>query len=448
MAEPSILVIGAGPTGLAAGHHLHEHGRDEWLILEAGDTVGGLARSYTVDGYTFDIGGHVLFSRDQAFLTLLDRLLGDEHTTIRREAWVFTSGRHVRYPFQNHLRGLDPQVTHECLAGLVAARLAAASGASQPENFHDWVHATFGTGIARHFMLPYNEKVWAVPAERMTYDWISDRVAEVDLDAVLRNVVLGVDSAPWGPNSTFRYPLHGGTGRLWQRMAEPLTDRIRLRSPVVRVDTGAHRVQTSDGRWRRYERLLSTMPLDEFIATCADAPQAVRRAAAGLVATGSHIVAVAVDRPPTPGRNWVYYPDPDVPFHRVTHLSNYSPHVTARPGQTLLLTETSTSAHRPVPADTIAARVLTGLARVGLLEDGDRVLGVWRSTHRRTYPVPTLGRDAALNAVQGWLAGRDIVSTGRFGGWRYEEGNMDHAVAAGFRFADRVITGASQEATR
>ncbi|MCW3841179.1 hypothetical protein ONA70_13815, partial [Micromonospora yasonensis] len=170
--------------------------------------------------------------------------------------------------------------------------------------------------------------------------------------------------------------------------------------------------------------------------------------AAGLVATGSHIVAVAVDRPPTPGRNWVYYPDPDVPFHRVTHLSNYSPHVTPRPGQTLLLTETSTSAHRPVPADTIAARVLAGLRRVGLIEDRDRVLGVWRSTHRRTYPVPTLGRDAALDVVQRWLAGRDIVSTGRFGGWRYEEGNMDHAVAAGFRFADRVATGASREATR
>ncbi|MCW3844191.1 FAD-dependent oxidoreductase, partial [Micromonospora yasonensis] len=273
MAEPDILVIGAGPAGLAAGHRLQEHGRDEWLILETGDTVGGLARSYTVDGYTFDIGGHVLFSRDQDFLALLDRLLGGEHTTIRREAWVHTSGRHVRYPFQNHLGGLDPQVTHECLAGLVAARLAAAAGtAGRPENFHDWVHLTFGAGIARHFMLPYNAKVWAAPAEHLTYDWISDRVAEVDLDTVLRNVVLRVDDAPWGPNSTFRYPLRGGTGRLWQRMAEPLADRIRLRCPVVRVDTGTHRLQTSDGRWRRYERLLSTMPLDEFIAACTDAP--------------------------------------------------------------------------------------------------------------------------------------------------------------------------------
>jgi hypothetical protein len=52
------LIIGAGPTGLAAASWLHELNQEDWLILEAAREAGGLARSFVDDkGFTRVIGG-------------------------------------------------------------------------------------------------------------------------------------------------------------------------------------------------------------------------------------------------------------------------------------------------------------------------------------------------------------------------------------------------------
>jgi protoporphyrinogen oxidase len=435
-----LVVVGAGPTGLGAAHRLAERGHDDWVVLEAGDEVGGLARSFTdAAGFTYDIGGHVLFSHYPYYTEVVERALGEEHSQLQREAWVWMEGRFIPYPFQNNIRDLEPWTVYECLAGLVEAQ----RHDHHPATFADWLEAVFGDGMARHFMLPYNEKVWAIPPELMAYGWIGERVPVVDVAAVLRNVILGEDQVGWGPNSTFKYPLRGGTGRLYEEIAKPLADRIELGRPVVAVDQGTRTVSTDDGREWGYDALLSTMPLDELVGACKGAPAPVRDAAGRLAWSGTHVVGVGLDRPAGTSRNWVYFPEPEVPFYRVTYLSNYSPHMTPAAGQTLLLTETSTSARRPQNGATIVGRVLDGLVATGLMTAGDRgrVVATWRCSPAKTYPVPTLDRDAALAVVEPWLRERRIWSRGRFGAWRYEIGNMDHSFMQGVEWVDHVLDG-------
>jgi UDP-galactopyranose mutase len=347
--------------------------------------------------------------------------------------------RYLPYPFQNNIRHLDPETVYECLVGLIEAQREP----RRPATFRDWLEAVFGAGMARHFMLPYNRKVWATPPELMAFSWIGERVPVVDVAALLRNVVLGEDQVSWGPNNTFDYPLRGGTGRLYEEIARPLRDRIELGRPVVAVDPDARQVTTADGRRWPYDALLSTMPLDELVARTEGAPDAVRRAAGRLCWSGTHVVGVGLDRPAGTSRNWVYYPEPEVPFYRVTFLSNYSPNMTARPGQTLLLTETSTSRHKPEDPATVVDRVLDGLVRVGLVrpEERTRVVTTWRCSPAKTYPVPTLDRDAALAQIEPWLRARRIASRGRFGAWRYEIGNMDHSFMQGVEWVDHVLDG-------
>ena len=438
-----LVVLGAGPTGLGAAHRLAERGHDDWVVLEASDGVGGLARSFTdAAGFTYDIGGHVLFSHYPYYTEVVTRALGDDYAELQREAWVRMEGRFIPYPFQNNIRDLAPQTVYECLVGLVEAQRRD----HDPATFADWLQAVFGAGMARHFMLPYNEKVWATPPELMAYGWIGERVPVVDVAAVLRNVILGEDQVGWGPNSTFRYPLRGGTGRLYREIAEPLADRIELDRPVVAVDPEARTVSSADGRSWPYDALLSTMPLDELVGACAAAPAAVRAAAGRLAWSGTHVVGVGLDRPAGTTRNWVYFPEPDVPFYRVTYLSNYSPHITPAAGQTLLLTETSTSAHRPQDGATIVGRVIDGLVGAGLMtaEDRQRVVTTWQCSPAKTYPVPTLDRDAALAVIEPWLRRRRIWSRGRFGAWRYEIGNMDHSFMQGVEWVDHVLDGAPE----
>ncbi|GAA4934411.1 protoporphyrinogen/coproporphyrinogen oxidase [Streptomyces coeruleoprunus] len=442
-----LAVIGAGPTGLGAAHRLRELGHDDFVVLEATGRVGGLARSETDGrGFTYDIGGHVLFSHYPYYTELVERLLGDDFTEIRREASIRMEQRYIPYPFQNNIRGLEPGTVFECLSGLIAAQRAGRDG-RVPATFRDWVHATFGSGIARHFMLPYNLKVWATPPEEMGHQWIGERVATVDVDAVLRNVVLGEETRDWGPNSTFRYPLHGGTGHLFERLAEPVVDRVRWHARVVAVDPGARYARTADGRVWAYDALLSTMPLDDLVGCCASAPADVAEAARLLRSTGTHVVGVAVDRRIDSPHTWVYFPEPDVPFYRATYLSSYSPHLVRRPGQTLLLTETSTSAHRPVDGASAVAGAVDGLVRAGLLRETDRslIVSTWHCAEPKTYPVPTLDRDAALGVIHSWLSRHGIASRGRFGAWRYEIGNMDHSCMQGVEWADHVVNGAPEQ---
>src|SRR4051812_45442766 len=227
--SPRIVIIGAGPTGLAAGYRLQELGYDDWLILEANDYVGGLATSFTDDaGFTYDIGGHVMFSHYDYYDRLVDKLMGPDFTELNREAWVWMEDRFIPYPFQNNIRNLEPQTVYECVSGLIAAQR---EDHRPPRNFREWVDGVFGAGIAKHFMLPYNFKVWATPAELMNYIWIGERVSVVDAEAVLRNVILAEDQRSWGPNNTFKYPLRGGTGFLYDGLRSYVDDHLELECP-------------------------------------------------------------------------------------------------------------------------------------------------------------------------------------------------------------------------
>ena len=438
--EPKIVIIGAGPTGLGAGYRLQELGHEDWVILEANDYVGGLATSFTDDaGFTYDIGGHVMFSHYPYYDDLVDKLMGGDYTELQREAWVWMEDRFIAYPFQNNIRKLDPDTVFECVMGLIETQRQEQS----PENFAEWVQAIFGAGIGKHFMLPYNFKVWATPAELMNYIWIGERVSVVDVEAILRNVILEQDQVSWGPNNTFKYPLRGGTGFLYEGLRTFVEPNLHLETPVASVDPVAKVVTTADGRTWPYDVLLNTMPLNKLIDCMDSVPEPVQDAVPGLNWSGSHIVGVGVDRPANSTKNWIYFPEPDVPFYRVTYLSNYSPYITPKPDQTLFLTETSRSGHKPEPEDTIVERVIDGLIATGLMSEADRekVVTTWLCSPDMTYPVPSVTRDASLGTIQPWLRSRDIWSRGRFGAWLYEIGNMDHSAMQGVEFVNNVLHG-------
>jgi protoporphyrinogen oxidase len=277
----------------------------------------------------------------------------------------------------------------------------------------------------------------------MNYVWIGERVSVVDVGAILRNVILGEDQRSWGPNNTFRYPLRGGTGFLYEGMRKFVEHKLHLETPVASVDVEAKEVHTSDGRRWPYDVLLSTMPLNRLLKAMGDVPDAVRRASEDLVWSGSHIVGVGIDRPAESTKNWIYFPEPEVPFYRVTYLSNYSPYITPEPDQTLLLTETSRSRYKPEDEQTIVARVIDGLIATGLMDESDRhrIATTWLCSPDMTYPVPSVGRDAAVGTIQPWLRSQDVWSRGRFGAWLYEIGNMDHSAMQGVEFVNDVLLG-------
>ncbi|NUQ20469.1 MAG: NAD(P)-binding protein [Gemmatimonadaceae bacterium] len=442
-ASPRIVIIGAGPTGLAAGYRLRELGYDNWVMLEARDKVGGLASSEkSANGFTYDIGGHVLFSHYEYFDRLFDKLLGDEYQLLLRESWVWMCDRFLPYPFQNNIKYLPKEVVLECLLGLVEAQKQPLD-VSRFRNFEELIHGVFGAGIAKYFMMPYNFKVWAHPPKMMNKEWIGERVSVVDIKRVLGNVVLDRDDAGWGPNSTFKYPLHGGTGGLFERMQPYVADNLRLNTPVSHVDVDAKEVVLADGSRERSDILMNTMPLDVLVkGMTGDGPEGIRCEASRLRHSGGYIVGIGLKQPSPSKKCWMYFPESNAPFYRVTYLSNYSPEVVpdARTHYSLLA-EVSHSEFKPVDRRKVVEDTIQGMVNVKLLRKEDRadIVDAHLIERDYTYPTPSLERDGALHAVLPWLETKDIYSRGRFGAWRYEVGNMDHSVAQGVEWVNRIL---------
>ena len=445
MGERSIVIIGAGPTGLAAGYRLRELGYRNFRILEARNHVGGLASSETsANGFTYDIGGHVLFSHYEYFDRLFDRLLGDDYQELRRDAWIRMFDRYLPYPFQNNIRHLPKEVCLECLLGLIEAQREPLDR-SRFHNFEELIHGQFGNGIAKHFMMPYNFKVWAHPPRLMNTDWIGERVSLVDITKVLGNVVMDRDEVAWGPNATFKYPRYGGTGGLFTRMQPFVQDHLSLETPARAVDIERREVVLDDGSRVPYDDLLSTIPLDLLVrGLCGQVPGDVVQQAGQLRHSGSYIVGVGLRRPSPSRKCWIYFPESNCPFYRLTYLSNYSPDVV--PDATThysLLAEVSHSEFKPVDRETIVDETIMGLVRTAVISDADRsdIVDTHLIERSYTYPIPSLERDEALRVIQPYLESRNIYSRGRFGAWRYEVGNMDHSVAQGVEWVDRMVLG-------
>jgi len=469
-----ILILGAGPTGLGAGYRLKELGYDDFLLVDRNGYVGGLAHSFTDPaGFTWDIGGHVMFSHYKYYDACFEKLMGDEFTLNNRESWVRMMDRWVPYPFQNNVRYLPPEAAFECLSGLIKAQSGNGPVKSHADatNFGEFIDAVFGEGIARHFMRPYNFKVWAHPPEMMNKQWIGERVAIIDIDRALRNVLLGSDDFGWGPNNQFKFPLKGGTGEFYRRFgpelglaadgAEGPASKVRLHKKVVTIDLDAKIVKFADGTTERYDTLISTMPLDVLCGTVLqstrEAPALARIAsvAAGLRHSSGYMVGIGLRSRTVGGgtpdtKSWMYFPEPNCPFYRVTYLSNYSPHMTPDKANFYsLLCETSESSEKPTDGnagrnpDAIIEETITGLENAGLLEPGERdhIVSRWCHYADYSYPTPTVDRDAILSVVIPWLEAKGVYSRGRFGMWKYEVANTDHTLMQGVELVNHLLRG-------
>ncbi|MFY9904260.1 MAG: FAD-dependent oxidoreductase [Terriglobales bacterium] len=446
MASQKIVIIGAGPTGLGAAYRLNELGYDNWILYEKSDEVGGHSTSH-VDGHGFvwDEGGHVIFSHYPYFDKLIDNMLGKEVHERIRESWIVQGDDSwVPYPFQSNLRYLPKDVQVKCLLG--AATAAANGGGRDAKNFRDWTLGTFGEGIAEAFMFPYNSKVWTTPLEQMSKSWIADRVAVVDFKRLLENVLYERDDVGWGPNSKFKFPLHGGTGQIYRRMAEQFPAKIHSGKKLAEVDVARRRVSFEDGSGDNYDVLISTAPLDLLAHMIRPVDEKLREAAAGLEHNNLLVLGLGLKKKIETGRCWIYFTDAAMPCYRATYFSHYSPNNV--PGgdtekYSSLMCEMSFRVGETPDPERVLDQVIDGLVRAKMLEDSDRqrVVSRYHRVIAYSYPIPTLGRDRALGILQPALLEKGIYSRGRFGAWRYEIGNMDHSVLMGVEAANNIVAG-------
>ncbi|WZN62748.1 putative adrenodoxin reductase [Chloropicon roscoffensis] len=486
--EVGVLVVGAGPTGLGAATRLNQLGYEDWLLIDKFDEPGGLAcTDITPEGFLFDMGGHVIFSHYQYFDELIDSAVGvgDEHwNTMQRISYVWIKNRWVAYPFQNNISALPKEDQITCLEGLVEAKVRCATAQEKPKNFDEWILRVMGDGIADIFMRPYNYKVWAVPTPDMQCAWLGERVATVNVSKAIANVLHNREEGNWGPNAIFRFPKEGGTGAIWKGVGRLLPKDKQQYGPkmeVVAVDKDDQVITLKDGRKIRYKALLSTIPLD-IMCKFTGKPELAANTTDGLFHSSSHIIGLGIrGKCPHGLKCWLYFPEDDCPFYRVTIFSNYAekncpegskklPTLCMGDGSDVpdnlkgdregpwwsLMFEVSESEKKFVNQDMVklggtagtwsdvVRDTIMGAINTKLTDAGCEIVSIY---HRRLfygYPTPSVGRNNVLDEALPHLRKHNIWNRGRFGSWKYEVANQDHSCMLGVEAVDNILTGARE----
>jgi protoporphyrinogen oxidase len=420
MSTSRYSILGAGLAGLSAAYHLKDH----YEIFESHSQPGGVARSITKNGFTFDRAIHILYTKDPYAASLIRSLLGHNFTEQSRSAWVYSQNTLTEYPYQANLAGLPEPIVTENVMGLLRARYF--EQRNEPANFQEWIISIFGEGIAKNFMLPFNRKVWATDLRTMSYQWVANRVPLPELDDLLRGAFTARSSA-LGPNAYFWYPRYGGIQALTNaltRSVRPINTNFRC----VSIDLDRKVLHFDNGMKHSFDTLISTIPLRALLKIAQSLPSNIARAATALRSNSVITVNLGIDRDDVSDKHWIYVPEDEYEFHRVSFPSNFSRELAPK-GASSLSVEYSYSKERPVELRGIIRRTVEGLQGMRILQKTDRLLCRQIELIRPAYVIPTLESERAKEIIHTYLQDKGIFSCGRFGKWTYL--NMDQAILEG-----------------
>ncbi len=446
-----VVILGGGLTGISTAVHL----RAPWVLFERDERLGGHARTDQREGYRFDKTGHWLHLRDPAVKQLVDELLPGQMVPIARRARIFSHGALTRYPFQANLHGLPPEVIKECLLGVIEAKVAAAcatsasaasgaaSGAAasgvvaeEPGNFEEYCLRHFGAGISKHFMIPYNEKIWGVHPREITAAWCSRFVPLPNLEQVIAGAV-GAGPPEMGYNQSFLYPKAGGietfTRALQTRMAG---GQVHTRANPDTVDWRQHEVLVG-GERIRYRALVATIPLPELLKRMPDLPPEIEAEADRLRCTTLRYLNIGARGKPRSDWHWIYVPEKRYPFYRVnvfsTAMSNMAPD-----GCSSICVE---MADRGPVTETSIRDTTAALVAAGALGKAEDVVFADEKQIEYAYVVFDQHYYQATRTIFAFLESNGIFPRGRYGAWTYNA--MEDCVLAGREVAAIIDRGAA-----
>lgn len=429
MAKRRIIILGAGLAGLSAAWHLQRRGLD-CQIFEKEPQAGGLCRSKNINGFIFDYDGHLLHFKHRYTFGLVKSLLGDNLLEHQRSAWVYSSGRFTRYPFQANLYGLPPEIVKECLLGLIAISKNGHPKNKENLNFRDWVYSTFGEGIAKHFMLPYNTKFWTVPLERLSCEWLDGFIPVPSLSQTLEGTI-EESCRQFGYNSRFWYPEKGGIHELPRQLARQVRN-IHTDCQITEIDIIKKELKIASGNKEKFDLLISTIPLPETSHIIKGLPREIGSLYKKLKWNSIFNLNLGIDGSDNKGFHWVYFPKKELCFFRVGFSHNFSPHM-APSGKSSLYAEVAYSKDKPIDKNNIISNIKEDLKKVGTLKDDDRICIEDVNDIKYGYPIYDTNYSQTREKILKYLTHKNIVPCGRYGSWSYF--SMEDAILDGKRAA-------------
>ena len=423
MKNKKALIIGSGPTGIGAALGLD----NDCTVLEATNNVGGFSTSINIRGAVFDYGGHSFHTPHPEVRNLVFNAL--DMYVQKREAKCLVQNQLISYPFQKNYNQLsDKKIVQDCTAGLSGLQ-----NGEPASNFEEFIYHRFGQGIAEHFMLPYNRKLWGRDLTRLASDWTSQRVAapkgtEEQFDTK------GGNRKPLQANTEVAYPAKGGFGEIWNALGKRIK-HIELNTKVARIDPRSKRVFTTDNKSHDYNSLISSIPITKLLEIIEGTPLRLLERASLLDNLSLQLGLVVINHPVDTDIQRIYSAEPHIPSHKTAINHNSSDYLRGLPKHGVMM-EISEGPEKTMLRNDLERWILDSLLEMGLIKSANEVEEIVLKHATYAYPVPTHGRNDIIEDIQEFLSEHDIFTIGRFGQWAYI--NSDESLYRGLQIGKKI----------
>lgn len=427
-----IVIIGTGLTGLSAAYHLEQRGFFDYEIFDQTDTPGGLCRSITQDGFTFDYTGHLLHISDPYIRELIQQLIGfDQFNTIERRSYIYSHNTYTHYPFQVHLKGLPSSVIAECIAGFIKRKKLT----REPRSFIEWVNAQFGAGFGKHFFFPYQQKIFATHVRSIAASWTGRFVPSTTLEQIIDGIVHDKTDEKIGYNAQFFYPKRDGISLLGNSIARVLSQPLRMNYRVTKIDTTKQVVKFENGHEEPYNHLINTMPLDHFLSLIREKSSMNVKSAQSKLRCNSVInFNLGINKPAISEKHWIYFPENQYPFYRLGFPHNFTSAATPPDCSSLYGEFAHIGKSQEWQTQTAKTAIAATMKLLKFSKQDIATQLIIPIQH--AYVIFDRWRDKNLEGLLTQLREHQLHSIGRYGAWKYA--SMQEALLDGKQIAEQL----------
>ena len=431
----TVYILGGGPAGLAVVDGLSKESDLDFVLLERGAQLGGLAQTLNWENHgQHDLGPHKIFTQDETLMSRVESLLSpDDWLTRDKISSIYMNGYFLPYPPSpfSLAKVFGIATFIRMILGYAAARIFSLIGSKSPQTFEDDLIDRLGAPLYEVLFKPIALKLWGDP-KNLDVKLSQGRVQTPSLWEVIQRVT-GMQKTSQFEALTFRYP-RGGLQRLWQAIFKKAQNRGKFLLQHEITEIGVDNGRVSSLSWRNLQTdkkeeirlkdndiVVSSLPLGLLThlmkgGLSSGAGDLIRKT---VQLNDLLLVFFKIDYPSLLDESWLFVPDPEVAFHRISEQESFDPDMT--PDGSIVCCEIMNNEMRPMSAcsdDELIAKAEEGMHRMGYA--GFRILDSRVIRLPRSYPVFRPGFEPALKDILSELDGiRNFRTVGRQGAFNY-----------------------------
>ena len=398
------LIIGAGISGLTYANFTKE----DYLIVEKEDRVGGYCKTTKRNGYVWDYAGHFFHFNTQELKDLfLKNMPEDEILYNQKCTKILYNGSFIDFPFQANIHQLEKQDFIDCLYDLFHK-----VEKETYENFLDMLYGKFGKSIVEKFLKPYNEKLYATDLKNLDVDAMGRFFPYADKEAIINNMK---ENTMNSYNSSFLYPKGGAESFIKVLYDNLEKEKVLLNTSVVKINLDTKEATLSNGEKVEYQNLINTMPLNHFLELLGIHKELLEEMSFNKVL----VFNLGFDKPSPlcTKEHWLYIPSSECNYYRVGFYNNI-----LRTEKLSMYIEIGYGKDTEITKEEIEKQLsltLENLKKQGIINEEMKLVDYESIIMSPAYVHINTKTTKKIDALKEEFKKKDVYTIGRYGAWIY-----------------------------